>query len=264
MSLEVALTLSMAIAGLAGVITGAEGFVGRSELSCNGLLNVKTIRTGRALIPRLAPPLRWAPAISLGYIGFSLAILISLVGNWGALRDMALLGLAACVVLQAGSMPYGRDGADEMSVVIVVPLAAVALLGQSSRALEIAFLFIACQLSLSYLAAGIAKACGRYWRDGSALLRIAQTFSYGEPRLARGLQRFPLIGRAATRAVVVWELLVPAAILVGGPAVVLVLSVGAFFHVANAWVMGLNRFLLWFLAAYPAALFVALRFGLWS
>lgn len=259
-----ALNATALIVGLAGALSGLEGYAGRVDLRPGGLLDVSIASRGRRLLPGWAPSTKWMSLVWLAYLVCSLTLLTSVIAGSNVVLAGALVGLAVCVVVQAALLPYGRDGSDEMAVVITVPLAAACVLGAPTDGVELAMWFIAAQLALSYWAAGVAKTRGAYWRDGSAFQRIAKTMSYGHPALAAGLARRPLVGQVATWGALGWELTMPIALVLGGPPAVIALGMGAAFHVANACIMGLNRFVPWFLAAYPAALFVSLRFGLLS
>jgi hypothetical protein len=198
----------------------------------------------------------------LGYLVCSVVLLASVTTSSSVVLTVALSGLALCVVLQGALLPYGRDGSDEMAIVVTVPIAVVCLIGAPTKAVEVAMLFVGAQLTLSYFAAGVAKLGGAYWRDGSAFSRIARTASYGHPVLAAKLAHRPFVGRVATWGALGWELVVPVALLLGGLPAIIALAIGATFHLANAFIMGLNRFVPWFLAAYPSALFASLHFGL--
>ena len=58
------------------------------------------------------------------------------------------------------------------------------------------------------------------------------------------------------------EAVFPVALILGGPVGYGLLTISVFFHIVVASLMGLNRFTLWFLSAYPAAVFVMERYAL--
>jgi hypothetical protein len=113
---------------------------------------------------------------------------------------------------------------------------------------EVGLVFIACQFILAYLTSGIAKLISPEWRSGQALEGIFGSVGYGVDWLARGMTWRPL-ALLGCWAVIVLEASGP---LVGvtGEIQLLVFAAGALaFHIATAWVMGLNLFFWSFAAA---------------
>lgn len=95
--------------------------------------------------------------------------------------------------------------------------------------------YLAVQLTLSYFVAGIVKLKQKDWRNGSALTRLT--------------------GLPAQMAwpVLLWECTFPLAWL-NHSLCLAYLMVGLVFHLANAKILGLNRFFWIWLAAYPSLL----------
>jgi hypothetical protein len=114
--------------------------------------------------------------------------------------------------------------------------------------------FLAAELTLAYLVAGLSKATSGCWRSGNAFTIIAQTRMYSQPTAARVIRTYPAVGRAAGHAVLAWESLFILALTAPPALVVAPLAVGVGFHAGCAIVMGLNRFLWAFAAGYPALL----------
>lgn len=145
-----------------------------------------------------------------------------------------------------GSFNGGSD-----SMLLVVSLA-LALASTFPRQAGWALGYCAVQLTLSYVIAGLAKLRDPAWRDGRALAILVELPQY---RVPRGLAR---VGARLTRlgswAILAFELAFPIAF-TGPTAAAVVLAIGAAFHVANALVFGLDRFLWTWLAAYPALLY---------
>lgn len=196
-------------------------------------------------------------------VGLALALAL-IVSAWITdIRFVLVLGLALVTASFARSTTFGREGSDEIALVIVIPLALATMPGATARLTTLAFLFIAAQLALSYAASGGAKLAGRKWRDGRAVAQILSTRDYGVGR--RELyhsEAFPL--RALAWGTILLELALPILLLLGGPLVVPVAIIGVVFHVSVAMAMGLNRFLPWFLSAYPAAIWASSNYGLLS
>lgn len=261
MSVGATLTATALIVGFAGVLSGMEGYAGRQEMRSGGLLDVSIAARGRSLLPGWSPPTNWVATVWLSLLASSTLLLVSVGAGLNHVFTVSLLGVALCVTLQSALLPYGRDGSDEAALIVTVPLAVACAFGASGGGVRLALAFIAAELALSYLAAGGAKLGGRYWRDGTALTRIARTASYGHPAVAAGLARRPVLGQVATWGLVGWELTIPVALVLGGSPAVITLALGAIFHGITAYTVGLNRFVPWFLAAYPSALYVSLHYG---
>jgi hypothetical protein len=142
-----------------------------------------------------------------------------------------------------------NGGSDAMLLVVLLGLAVA-----RSGAPEVGLGYIAAQLVLSYVLAGIAKLREPRWRDGTALASLVALPSYGVPRSLAAVVSPPLLGRAASYALLGFECGFPIA-LVDPTACRVVLVLAALFHLGNAIVFGLNRFLWAWLAAFPALIF---------
>jgi len=137
-----------------------------------------------------------------------------------------------------------NGGSDAMLLVVLLGLAVA-----RSGAPEIGLGYTAAQLVLSYVLAGIAKLREPHWRDGTALAALVALPSYGVPAaLIRWISR---VSRAAGYALLAFECGFPIA-LVDPAACRVLLAIAALFHLGNAIVFGLNRFLWAWLAAFPA------------
>jgi len=105
-------------------------------------------------------------------------------------------------------------------------------------------LYIAIQVILSYFVAGIAKLRNPEWRSGHAL----------EIFLSRvGLTPSKNVCFILSWVLMVFEVLFPLALKLPLPFVVMAL----FFHLANVYIFGLNRFFFAWLAGYPALFLIA-------
>ncbi|HKP57018.1 MAG TPA: hypothetical protein VJV78_09870 [Polyangiales bacterium] len=149
-----------------------------------------------------------------------------------------------------------NGGSDYMSVTILLALC-FALVPQLQRA---ALMFIAVQTLLSYFNAGVVKLRQPAWRSGQALLAfVSAQPSVSALRLA-ALLGAPRRRRLLARAVIGYECLTPLALL--DPRLcALILALGLGFHLSNALVFGLNRFLFAWAAAYPALFFCSELLG---
>lgn len=139
-----------------------------------------------------------------------------------------------------------NGGSDAMLVVVLLGLAIA-----RSGAPEVGLGYIAAQLVLSYVLAGVAKLREPRWRDGTALAALVALPSYGVPSALSGFLIRPAIARTTGYALLAFELGFPIA-LVDPTACRVLLVLAALFHLGNAVVFGLNRFLWAWVAAFPA------------
>lgn len=116
--------------------------------------------------------------------------------------------------------------------------------------------WIAAQSVLSYFLAGVGKLRNSAWRDGSALRRL---FTSNGPYVLwsgiRGLAGAKFLCALLGWGIVLFELAFPAVLLVPMEGRYVFLGLALVFHVANALVLSLNRFIWAWAATYPALLF---------
>jgi hypothetical protein len=143
-----------------------------------------------------------------------------------------------------------NGGSDAMLLVVLLAIA----IGRTAPSLaDAALAYAAVQLVLSYFVAGVAKLGDPAWRAGRALPILVSLPHYRVPPRAAALLAAPLAGRVLAYAMLAVECTFPLALL--HPTVCIAyLAIGGCFHLVNAFVFGLNRFLWIWLAAYPALL----------
>ncbi|GAA2077640.1 hypothetical protein GCM10009801_33870 [Streptomyces albiaxialis] len=150
---------------------------------------------------------------------------------------------------------FGTDGADQVSW-LVQTSAALARTGRDPRLADACLWFVALQSVLNYAASGYVKLAGPLWRDGEALHGIMRTVTYGDERTWRLLRRHPRVSRALGLLTLVMECTYPAVFLFGGRLAKPYVAAADVFHLANARLMALGRFLTAFGAMHPAVLYV--------
>lgn len=146
-------------------------------------------------------------------------------------------------------------GSDAMWFQVQVGLLLASLAGSHPVLARAGLAWIAAQSVLSYWMAGVVKLRNPSWRGGEAL---RQLFASDGPYViwapARGLA-----GRAGVCGALAWvvmgfELLFPLVLLMPLEMRWIWLAAGLGFHVGNAAVLGLNRFVWAWAATYPALL----------
>lgn len=171
-----------------------------------------------------------------------------------ALRAACSGYLAASHHAMSVRTPYGTDGSETMLMVVSAATCLGRLSGGGERAELLALRFVAAQSLLSYSVAGIAKLRSSVWFDGTAVRDVVRTRLFGHRRVFEELRYRPRTALVLSRSVTIAELAFPLAAV--GPLRLRVAAVTAMalFHLVNAGVMGLNRFVWAFLASYPAVL----------
>ena len=200
-----------------------------------------------AVLQRGAEHLRREPWLFLPQMGCALAVL---AGGW---PGPAMLGtwIAGVAQLWRFRGPY-NGGADKMLLLAITCVTVARLM---PAAAEIALAYLAVQLVLSYVISGWVKLRNPDWRNGTAL---AEVFAYSVYPSSDGVRAFAdqrRLLRVASWAVIGFELAFPLA-LVSLPILSVALCLAAGFHLANAMLFGLNRFLWAWLAAFPALLWL--------
>ena len=175
---------------------------------------------------------------------------------WAPLPDRARL--AADAALTGSSLAlyprhhYGTDGSDQVAF-LVQGAATLARAGRRDpRLVDAALWTVALQGVLSYGVSGWAKLAGPSWRDGKALEGVTRTLTYGDRRAWRFFKRHPQIARTMGSGVLAMECLFPSVFLGKGRAAGPMLAAASGFHVGNARIMGLGRFVWSFMSMHPA------------
>jgi hypothetical protein len=226
----------------------------RRSLADDGIWRWPLLRREHAAFPA---PLRWLFALLLPYRPFLGLLWLRLAA---ALALLAFSRSELLVFLALGQVAIGvrfrgsfNGGSDSMTVLILFGLSLAASTRPELLGTKAGLAYIAVQLTLSYFIAGVAKLKEAAWRDGSALAGFLSGSAYATPGWAQRLAA-PALRRPLAWSVIGFECGFPLAWL--DPRVCLLLmAAGAGFHVLNAYVFGLNRFLFAWLAAYPALLF---------
>jgi hypothetical protein len=144
-----------------------------------------------------------------------------------------------------------NGGSDSMNFLLLICLAIGFAAEPDSKFVTGALWYIALQLCLSYFKAGFVKLKEKQWRNGSALGAFLTSPVY-EPRpWLLDLSRKSSFTFLASWLIIGFELSFPLSLI--HPHVAFAyMVVGVVFHLTNAYIFGLNRFVFAWLAAYPA------------
>ena len=160
------------------------------------------------------------------------------------------------LILRRFDGPY-NGGSDRMSHLSVICLAA-AHTAPACVLKEAALGYLGLQVILSYAMSGGVKIVNPDWRNGRALRDVFEFSAYPASEHFRRWARAPSLMLAMSWSVIVFELLFPLSLgnryfLYGA------LAIGAAFHLGNACLFGLNRFVWSWLATYPSLLWLQAR-----
>lgn len=128
---------------------------------------------------------------------------------------------------------------------------------------KIALYYIAVQSTLSYFIAGLVKLRHREWRQGRALIDFLETPGYDVPKGILATALASRNGGSYSRNIswfvswtmMLWEFTFPFFIAFSQTRMI-TLALGWAFHLANVYVLGLNRFFWMWWATYPAILWL--------
>ena len=168
------------------------------------------------------------------------------------LQTTAALGaLAAISLFQLHRFqgPY-NGGSDRMSLLILWCLLA-ARIAPDLFWQEVIFGYLAFQLTLFYFISGKVKLVNPEWRSGRALQDVFAFSAYPVSESLRALAGRPRLLWVMSWLVIGFEVVFPLTLL-NSSSLIAALVIGASFHLANACLFGLNRFLWIWIAAYPS------------
>ena len=166
------------------------------------------------------------------------------------------LCLHSLAVLYRYQGPY-NGGSDRMGLLVMYCLCLTHWLPERLPA-QAAFGYLAVQVVLSYFISGQVKITNPDWRSGQALRDVFAFSAYPVAKALRQLADRPRLLWLASWAVILLEVLFPLSFL-NASALAVALALAALFHLANACLFGLNRFVWVWIAAYPSLLWLHAR-----
>ena len=239
------------------ILGGLEQLWLRRELGRGGLLDwhltsmhVATRPLDRVLRSRVARGLL-TPRGTIG-LGLLLAVSASALAVFPRFAPLAVVALLAHVAL--GKRHHQSvEGSDDM---IMVLLGVTVLRGLSADPLvqHVAVAFVAAQICLSYLTAGLSKTQGREWWSGAAMPRTMSTEYFGHRPTAKILWRFRFAAIGLSWVTFLWESTFVVAIVAPPRVALAAVCVALGFHLGCAVTMHLGAFTWAFAATYPCFL----------
>jgi hypothetical protein len=235
----------------------------RKDYSSDGLYSWEVLKYGypwRAFRSRLAALICGQRVYGCLVILQAIGAALLFVAPVGPFSMPSLIAVTSVRLFSHFRNQYGLDGSDQMQAIVLISI----VIGRLTGELSFALTFIAAQLCLSYLTAGIAKLISPTWRSGKAVAGVMLSASYGSKFLAQLFARHPRLSLCACWSVIVLECLGPVAAFLSPSAATAFIAAGVVFHASIALGMGLNVFFWSFTATYPALLYVSSRWSLTS
>jgi len=194
----------------------------------------------------------------LARIGLCGLVILGAVSPWPGVDLVGLLGLAglSLLILQRFQGPY-NGGSDRMGLLALWCLTLSRLMPTPALQ-ELVFGYLGLQLMLSYFISGWVKVVNPEWRSGRALADVFRFSAYPVSEDLRRLADRPRLLLAMSWAVMLFELAFPLTLL-SRETLIAGLVIAGTFHLANAWLFGLNRFFWTWLSVYPAILWLQAR-----
>ncbi|MEH6738686.1 MAG: HTTM domain-containing protein [Sulfitobacter sp.] len=176
----------------------------------------------------------------------------------GHYSEWILLALSAhsLLILNRYQGPY-NGGSDRMGLLVLYCLCLSRWLPEGLPS-EAAFGYLGLQVIVSYFVSGQVKIVNRDWRSGQALQDVFSFSAYPVAESLRALAKRPHLLWMASWMVMLFEVLFPLSFL-NSTTLMLALAVAISFHVANACLFGLNRFVWFWIAAYPSLIWLQAR-----
>lgn len=192
------------------------------------------------------------PALFVWRAGLSILLLLGPYSHWTLLA----LSVHSLLILHRFQGPY-NGGSDRMGLLILYCLCLSRWLPGGILS-EAAFGYLGVQVIVSYFVSGQVKIVNRDWRSGQALSDVFRFSVYPVAESLRALASRRQLLFFASWGVMIFEVLFPLAFL-NSATLIMALAIAILFHLANACLFGLNRFVWFWIAAYPALLWLHTR-----
>jgi len=248
------------------IISCVELLYDRRIYQPGGLLDWAHIRRGRRLftahpiLARLFDILFSYPNVLVIIVAeLALAILM----DWQIVNDRSIArsvwGLTALKALSGWRNTYSSNGSDQLSNIILWSAGLYMLDPSSTPIAFVTLIFIAFQAELSYLTSGAYKLIHPGWRNGESLKGILSTRVFGSRHMKVVMDKMEHSYVLNSFLLIFGEILLGLSFIFPPQLCLVSLSIGLFFHLLTAMIMGLNTFVWSFGATYPAIYFVSLQ-----
>lgn len=254
-----ALDFTVRMVACGSAISALEMLAGRHQFARRGVFSLGAVAPFKRRTRLLAEIDRFILPL-LGVQAAAAAVLAAL-GPLSAAGRAALVATLVAFTAVRWRRHLAGDGAEQLTTLVLASAALAVLPAPSAGRVALAVAFIAAQLLLSYLTAGLAKLVSPVWRNGSALPAIVSTQGHGHPWAAGLLRHSSVLPLAAAWVVISFECLFPLAAVAPEPIAAAAFAVGLVFHLGCAFFMGLGSFFWAFPATYPCVISAMMLLG---
>jgi len=150
-----------------------------------------------------------------------------------------------------------NGGSDYLTSILLL-FTSLGLYFSDSKMPVISLWYITFQVLFSYFKAGWLKLKTRNWQNGLAIREFLNSPAYEKIQIFDRLTKSSTINTFNSWVVIAFEVLFPLS-LVNKDLALIFMMAGLLFHLINAYVFGLNRFIFTWLAGYPAIYWCSLR-----
>jgi hypothetical protein len=239
------------------ILSAAEIVLSGKEIRAGGLLDWSL--TSRAPVSHpLDKALRRSAAARVlsprGTVSLNLLqISCGAVLLWRPREVAALLLCLAVTILMSKRHHQSLEGSDEMTV-LLLGAAVLRSVSGATMVQDATVCFVAAQVGLAYLTAGLSKTQSWEWWTGWGLPRILSTRYFGHPLSSRLMWRYRPIALGSSWTVMLWESLFVLCFALPPKAALGVVAIGLALHLACAVTMSLSMFVWAYVACYPCVL----------
>lgn len=231
------------ILGLLALVQGGELLVMSRVWTDRGVWRWNT------LAQEIGPGFRFL----LGSSSFTLLNSIRIAAAFIAVVNPNVIVLGVLLIAHVATMirwlgSY-NGGSDYMTSLLLL-FTFIGLLFPDSMA-EVCLWYMTLQLCLSYFKAGLVKIKKAKWRRGEAISLFVLSPVYERDSLTDRVFSSATLSFVISWATMIFELTFPIALLDRRLAIIY-MTLAILFHLGNAYVFGLNRFVFAWMAAYPA------------
>lgn len=186
--------------------------------------------------------------------GAALGVIATLFASEPSLIPLLVLSMTTLIFTFRSS--ESNDGSDQMGSIAVLACTLAEISGtQAGKCIGLTF--IAFQASLAYGTSGFLKAGAKGWRNGTFIMDILRTSSYGNKHVLDFLRNKLVLATLLGCGVAYGDCGLSVAMVLPPLLCITVLFLGVVLHVGIAFVLGLNTFLWSFVATYPALLWIS-------
>lgn len=260
MTLQICLRLVQSIIAFAIFLQSIENLILRENFNENGVWRWSESIQELLFLPR---PILKIFDFFLNDKNFLYIILVRLIASfflifYPSLFFILLLFFSSFFIAQRFRGSF-NGGSDYMTLIILSALSVQAIF-KGPLVTKGVLWYIALQAATSYFNAGMMKLKLISWRSGKALTKFIQSPNYNPPLIIKKLLGQRLIAFLASWIIIVFEVTFPIILIQKNTNYALSwLFLGFIFHFLNVVIFGLNRFLMVWMATYPAIYFCILK-----